>query len=1216
MRTALAIAAFELRRRLRLISTWIYFAVFGALAVLWTLASGGAFENVKVSVASEKVWVNAPFALMLTIGFLSAMALPVISAVMGRAVQQDFEANTHHAFFTSPITRWQYLWGRFLGALAVLLLVVSGIGLGAAAALAFPAMDGDRVGAAGAIAYVWPYVIIALPNLVLAGAIFFALGALTRRMLPVYLVSAVMLVGYILATQLASDTQNRWIAAMLDPFGINAVYYLTEYWPVAERNTRLVPLAGYVLYNRALWLGVGLAVLAFAFRRFRFAHAAHARAGKIGRDIEAAVGAAAETAPAAPRDTRWKQARPAEYRWLSALAALTWLQLVETVKNVYFGVIALTGLLFVFASSTELDSIYGTDTYPATYKMIELVGGQFSIFVLILITFYSGEMIWRERDHRIDQMTDALPVPTWVPMLSKLFALMLIPALLQVLVMLAGMSLQIAVGYTRLEPGLYLHQLFGIQLLNYWGLCALALAVHVLVNQKYLGHFVMVVYFIAATFSGAFGFEHRLYRLFQIGAPTYSDMNGFGHYMPRIRWLELYWGFFAVLLLLLARLFWQRGTGAGLRARLAVARSRLRSRVVAAGLVAVIGFVATGATIYHNTNVVNRYLPASAQKDLQARYEKKYRAALLGVPQAKITGVKVNVDLYPTEQRVRGAGTFVLTNRGAVPVEEVWINLPEFGSMADMKLAAAPRVARLELDRPAVKIADDEELGVRGYRFEEPLPPGGTTVLRFDIEQSARGFRNDDPYTRVVYNGSFVNNFQFLPSLGYVEAAELVGDADRKQHDLAPRDRARDRKDPAGLARNYLTGEADWITFESVVSTEPDQIAIAPGYLQREWRQGGRRYFHYRMDSPILDLYAFLSGRYQVRRDRWKGVAIEIYYHPGHEYNLQRMIESTKDSLDYFTAAFGPYQHTQFRIIEFPRYERFAESLPNTIPYSESIGFVARVDDGDEEDLDYPYYVTAHEMAHQWWAHQVIGANVQGATMLSESLSQYSALMVMKKRYGDARMKRFLRYELDRYLIGRGTESKREVPLARVEDQPYIHYAKGSLVMYALQDYFGQERLDRAIRAYRDAWAYRGPPYSTTLDFLPYLRRAAPPGMEYLIDDMFERIVVFENRALGAEARPLGGGRFEVVLDVSAGKLVADELGVEKQLPVDDLIEIGVLDDEGAPLYLRKHRLKAGKNQLRVVVDRAPASAGIDPLNKLIDRTPNDNVTDVAMPGG
>jgi aminopeptidase N len=367
------------------------------------------------------------------------------------------------------------------------------------------------------------------------------------------------------------------------------------------------------------------------------------------------------------------------------------------------------------------------------------------------------------------------------------------------------------------------------------------------------------------------------------------------------------------------------------------------------------------------------------------------------------------------------------------------------------------------------------------------------------------------------------------------------------------------------------------------------------------------------MDAPILNFYAFQSGRYAVRRDRWNDVAIEVWHHPGHEFNLDRMVAATKDGLDYFTRAFGPYQHRQFRIVEFPRYQAFAQSFPNTIPYSEGIGFIARVRDDDPDDIDYPYYVTAHELAHQWWAHQVIGANVQGETMLVESLAQYSALMVMKRKVGDARMRRFLRYELDRYLLGRSTEQKKELPLARVENQDYIHYRKGSLVMYALQDYLGEEALNRAIRAFRDEWAFRGPPYPTTLDLLKHVRAATPAHLQKTVDDLFESITLYENRAASATAKALPDGRYEVSVEVLAKKLRADELGRETEVPLDDWIDVGVLDADGNALAVEKLHIDAPSTRLAFVVDRKPAQAGIDPFNKLIDRRPKDNTLPVAI---
>lgn len=1195
MSAAWAIFSFELRRGLRQPATWIYFAVFFFAAMMWTLAAGGAFPRVAVSFGSDKLFVNAPMALAAMVGMLAVFALPVISSVMGRAVQQDFEARVQDSFFTTPISKAAYLGGRFAAALTLLLGVLTSLALGARFALALPLIDGARQGDVGVAPYLWPYVILVVPNLILLGAVFFTLGALTRRMLPVYLVSAVLLVGYLIGSELGASLDHKLAAALADPFGVIAALQLSEYWSVTERNTRLLPLEGAFLANRVLWLALASAGLAWTYRRFSFTAAEGKR--KRRDSAPAASAAAPAPAPAAPPPTRAAEIRP---RPVALLGALAWMQLRETVKNVYFGVIALIGVLFVTSSSVDLGAIFGTSTYPVTYLVLDLVSGQFSIFILILITYYGGELVWRERDHRIDQLHDALPLPTALPMLAKLLALMAVPAIMQGVVMLTGIAIQLAHGYTRLELGLYLHHLFGIQLVNYWALCALVLAVHALVNQKALGHFAMVVYFVVTAFSSWLGLEHRLLRPFQVGTPTYSDMNGYGDLLERTRWLQATWLLLALALLVVARLFWQRGTSRGWRSRLAIARSRLVTPVLALGVLALVGFGASAGVVYHNTNRLNVYRSSSDTRALAARYEKTYRARLVDVPQARLTAVDLAVDLYPSQHRLAARGTLTLSNKGSRPVEEVWINLPQEAT-----------VTRLELDRPHQVAHEDRELGMRALRLTPPLAPGERTALAVELTWGQHGFRNENDFHAIVENGTFVNNRQFLPSFGYREEFELVTDSDRRTEGLSPKDRLPPRTDPAGLARNYLTSDADWIDFRTVVSTEADQLAIAPGYLQKEWRDGDRRFFEYEMDSPILPFFAYLSARYQVHRDRWNDVAIEIFYHPGHEYNLDRMVAATKDSLEYFTRAFGPYQHRQFRILEFPRYERFAQAFPNTIPYSESIGFIARVDDQDEDDLDYPYYVTSHELAHQWWAHQVIGANVQGATFLSETLAQYSALMVMKRRYGEAKMKRFMRFELERYLTGRSTENKREVPLAMVEDQPYVHYAKGSLVMYALQDTLGEETVNRAIRSFLEATAYKGPPYPTSDALVQRFREVAGPAHAELIEDLFERIVLYENRAIEARAKKLPSGRYEVTLVVRAKKLRADELGAQTEVPLQQQIDLGVLGAGGKPLYLAKHPLASGEHTLRLEVDGEPVQAGIDPLNKLIDRAPRDNLVDV-----
>jgi aminopeptidase N len=219
----------------------------------------------------------------------------------------------------------------------------------------------------------------------------------------------------------------------------------------------------------------------------------------------------------------------------------------------------------------------------------------------------------------------------------------------------------------------------------------------------------------------------------------------------------------------------------------------------------------------------------------------------------------------------------------------------------------------------------------------------------------------------------------------------------------------------------------------------------------------------------------------------------------------------------------------------------------------------------------------------------------------------------MKRKYGEGKMQRFLRYELDRYLLGRSTEQKKELPLARVENQDYIHYRKGSLIMYALQDYIGEDNLNQAIRAYRDDWAFRGPPYSSASHLLAKIRAATPQHLQYMIDDFFETITLYDNRALSAKAKPLADGRYEVTLKVFAKKRKADALGKETDVPLADWIDIGVLDGDGQPLLLEKKKIDAEETTFALVVSKKPAKAGIDPFNKLIDRRPKDNAIAVEI---
>ncbi len=1190
-----------------MVSTYVYFVLFTVVAALWMAAAGGALSSAAINFGGDKILINGPYALAFGIAFIGFVGVTVIGSISGRAVQQDFEYGTYHFFFSAPISKADYFFGRLIGAWLTLVLVFASIALGIVIGSNWPGVDSARIVAHPSFqSFVRPYLFLLIPNVLWLSGCFFVLAALTRQMAPVYVAGVILLVGYMTAVNLLGDMDNKTLAAMIDPSGATAFDVLARYWSVAQKNTQEIPFEGELLWNRLLWLGVGALVTFAGYAAFRMQAVAPSRARKRKAVEEPALEtvAARLTLPVPALDRR----AGAYARMLPGLARL---YLAEILRSPRFLTIVLGGVLLVIGNAITLGSLYGTNTYPLTYKVLDLVGGLFSLFVLIVTAIYAGELVWRERDTRIEDITDSTPAPTWLGFVAKFATLVGLQVVLMLVVMACSLGVQVAKGYTKFELPHYLFDLFVVQLPGFVLVAVLALTVHTLVNNKYVGHFLVLLVFLVNTRMADFGWEDRLYRYASRPDVVYSDLNGYGHFLPAVMWFRLYWGAFAVLLLVLSYALWVRGRDAGLRGRLRIAASRMTPAASSIAGVAVAAFVATGAWIYYNTHVLNTYLTRKEAQRLAADYEKMYKP-LANDPQPKITAADVKADIYPAERRARLAGTLSLINRNAQPVTDVYVLYPR-----------AARQATIEFSVPAQLQKAEPLVRWHQYKLSTPMAPGATMDLRFDLTYGAEGFRNDGADPTVLANGTFLNpglsaDSSLIPSLGYDESAELTSDSDRKKFGLAPRPRMPDLDDKTRHMQNGLTRDADFIAYRATVCTSADQLPVTSGYVESDRTDNSRRCIAYRMDTPMASIYPFVSARYAVRKDAWKGpdgdVAIEIDYHEGHEYNLDRMVAGVKDSLDYFTSHYGPYQHKILRIVEFPRYSRqggFAESFPNSVPFNEAIGFTAKVDDGDPKDIDYPYFVTAHEVAHQWWGHQEVPANVQGGDFLTESLAEYSALMVLKKKYGEEKMRRFLKYELDRYLAGRGTEQKGEQPLLRADGAAYVHYQKGAHALYALQDVIGEKAMADALSSFVGKWRFKGPPYPTSRDLIAELRRVTPPEHQGWIDDLFENITFFDSRAVKADARKRPDGKYDVDLVVTAKKSRSDASGNESEAPLDAVVDIGVQDAKGGYLLLEKRRVKSGENRFTVTVPGEPARAGIDPLDKLIDRDTGDNTVEV-----
>jgi hypothetical protein len=1024
-------------------------------------------------------------------------------------------------------------------------------------------------------------------------------AALTRRTMVVYLQGVALFIVYITGAVSIQQTHslNRFWPAVFDPVGLLLFQSITRYWTVAEQNTLWMPIAGMFLWNRIVWLLAGLLALTAVYLFFPMS----AELLTVRRSRKQKTVGQESTAPPVPR---FRHLLPAVLTTHSLRNRIQqFLSLTRIYSRNIFREIPFWAITFLLVGFSLINGHFagtrdGYNVWPVTYLMLDVVRGNAILFLYIISTMYAGELVWRERDTHFDQIHDALPFRGWIDTLGKLSALAVAQLFLLTIALCCGVLSQIVAGYYNFEFLEYFKELYVITFPEVLIFALLAFFVQTIVPNKFIGHGIVVGVFALQLVMEGMGRADHLLVYGDMIPYTYSDMNGYGHFVQPLFWSTFYWLAWAILFGVLASLLARRGTDTGLRSRLRLARQALPAYALLLAVPA-LAAIASGSWIYYNTRVLNHFYSDKGERKAQAEYEKLYKKYELA-PIPKIVAVDTTVNIYPRQRSFSATGAYTAINQTDKPIQDIYLT------------NSRRSIRSISFDRPATPTLADTRHGFWIYRLASPLNPGDSLQIRFQCGYDNPGFRNSGELGEFAYNGTFFDR-SFFPSLGYARSFELDNPVRRREEGLGPLEEMPDRGDAYGRSTNLFSPDSNFITYHSIVSTSPEQIALSPGYLVRNWQQDGRNYFEYSMGSThIQDFFSFISGQYAVKRDTWNGVKLEVYYLPTHTYDVDKMIATSKAGLDYYTRNYGPYQFGQYRIVEFPRYRGFAQSFPNTVPYSEEIGFISRL--AKPEDIDLPWFVTAHELAHQWWGHQVVGGYEKGSNMMSESLAEYSALRVMQHQYGDDHMRRFLKHELDGYLRGRTGEVRHEPPLVLVQSEGYVWYQKGSLVFYALSDAIGEDKLNAALREFLDKWKFTGPPYPDTRDLVASLRKQTPPELQYMITDMFETITLYDNKAVSAKVQPTADHKYKVTLVVDARKMRANGDGAETQIPIHDLIDVGVfkgMKDSEQPLHTEKVWITAPRTTLTFIVNEPPTRAAIDPYSKLIDRNPEDNWTDV-----
>jgi ABC-2 type transport system permease protein len=1204
---------FELKFRFKSISTYIYFFVWVMFSFLCVASEGFG----PVGASNGKVLLNGPYAAVIDNTGYCLFGVIIMAAIFGTSILRDFQRDTYQILFTKPISKFAYLGGRWCGSFVTTVFAFSGALFGQFAGTFAPWADHTRIGPNHLWWYLQPFLSITVTQIFFLGALFFAVGALSRKVVVVYVQGVALFMIYLVGITAFSATRSleRFWSGIFDPIGFLLVDDITRYWSVVEKNSLLLSWSlhdtnGVFLYNRLLWIAVGCISLIALWALFPMSVEALTARSQGRRAAKARLQDDFEQRPVrsivAAKLPVIGQSFSSGTTW-AQLASLTRLRTRLILREVVFW--ALVGLMLVFGINNGYFAgrVGGMDVWPVTYLMVASVEGSATLFFYIVAALYAAELIWRERDVRFDGIHDSLPLGEGIDWLSKFAAIAFVEIILLAIAMLCGVGMQSLAGYYHYELLQYFKELYLVAFPQILALTMFALFIQTVVSNKFIGHGIIIGIIILDAILFSFGWQNTLYLYLSVPPYTYSDMNGYGHFVPALFWAITYWFSISAFLGMLSIALARRGADDSLGTRFRLARLRFPHLAPALAVFLALSF-GSGAWYFYNAHILNPYLNDNDRRKLQANYERDFKKyEHLALP--KVIDVNTRVDIDPARRSFSGSGIYTLQNKTEQPLSQVHIT-DQMQSVADV-----------QFDRPFHRVSSSPQNLYSIYQFETPLAPGEKTRLTFRVGHASRGFRDGNEPPEFAYNGTFFDA-SYFPYIGYNTNVEIDDPRRRREQKLGALQEMAHRGDHEESLYQIFLQDSDWVTFHTIVSTTPDQIAISPGYLKRDWTENGRHYFEYDMGGThILNFFSYISAKYDIRREQYKGINLEVYYHPGHEFNIDDMLASSKAGLDYYQNQFSSFQFAQFRIMEFPRYRTFAQSFPNTIPYSEGIGFIQRMKKKD--DIDFTYFVTAHELGHQWWAHQLIGANVEGSNMMSETLAEYSALKVMEKKYGRDHMHKFLKHELDRYLRGRSGEVRHEPPLALVQREPYVWYQKGGQIMYTLADYIGEDKVNAALHNFLMQYRYANAtnsettPYPDTRMLVEALRAQTPADMQYLIDDGFDSIVLYDNKAVSATVTPTPDHKYKVKLTVQARKVCADGNGNESPMPLNDYIDIGVFKgnkDEEEPLSLHKEKLTQEHTTFEIVVDQPPTRVGIDPYNKLVDRIADDNLIDVTKP--
>jgi len=861
----------ELKYTLKQPMVYIFIFIFALLEFFSTVS-----DNIQIGGAVGNVYRNSPYTITFHISVLCVFGLLMAIAFFNNAALRDYNNGFNEILFTTPLSKPGYFFGRFFGALIISTLPMIGAFIGILSGTllnsVFEWTDTSRYGPFYLETFISNYLLFILPNMFFVGTIIYAMANKWRNTVISFVGVLIVIIAYVISDSLMSDIDSETIAGLSDVFAINTYDIETQYYTPVEKNTLNPKFSGLLLWNRLIWTGLGLIILLISYSSFSFKEKnKKKKKEKEKTGVSMPTFIIPEITPTYNRKTVWLQ-----------LKSLFYINFLSIIKSITFKIIFLFSAIILIADLSNGFEYFGLQSYPLTYKVIDSINDNTDIFIIIILVFFSGELIWRDRDRKINEVIDTTAHISFISMVAKALSLVSITVILHFFFFLIGIIYQLLNEFTRIELDVYLLDFIYDNLAKYIIYSGVMILIQVLVNNKYIGYFVSVLVIFA--WNIILTILDISSNMLNIGASPfieYSDMNNFGPGLKGTLWFNAYWMLFSILCLLISGALWNRGSKKSLLMRFKIIRKQIPKNYRGFIVITALAWILTGSVVYYNSQILNPYRSKNTQEELAVSFEKKYgKYKTLTTP--KITNVKYYIDIFPAERNVNVKADVELTNETEVAIDSLHFYYNE-----DWETSVVIPNSGL--------VFKDETYLLNIFKLNNPLQPGESIIINIENKYSTKGFKNNRGNTNIINNGTFLNSDQVMPIMGYNEACELSDKNTRKKYGLAPKERMpRLMKDSSEYhMKNYLNnGQSDFINVETIISTSNDQTAIAPGSLINKWSKKDRDYYHYKTDIPSLNFYAFISAKYEIAKRKWNGIDIEIYHDKKHPENVEMMLNA------------------------------------------------------------------------------------------------------------------------------------------------------------------------------------------------------------------------------------------------------------------------------------------------------------------------------------